>query len=115
MNQQDLTGRDFFRLRIFANLFDNLNLTIEPGSPTLNQRHPGCKTHAIYMASCLEIVQRIEHDVEGPEPIHIELGIRDVCMVCFELSAGLELVRNFFRDLEATVTRSDPSLSLPQL
>jgi hypothetical protein len=61
------------------------------------------------MASRIEIVQRIEDHVELLEPVHVELGILDVRMVCLELCAGLELVRNFLCNLEAPPTDVRPS------
>lgn len=49
-----------------------------------------------------KIVQRIEHDVEGLEPVRVKLRIHDVRMVRFKLCAWFELMRNFLGNLKTT-------------
>lgn len=51
------------------------------------------------MATRIEIVQRIKHDIERGKPVHVEPGILDIVMIRLELCAWLELVRDFFRHL----------------
>lgn len=82
-----------------AHLLDHLHLTIESSCSALNQRHVGCQTHPIHIAPRVQIIQRIEHNVEAREPVDVELAILDVGMICFQLRARLKLVRHFFCNL----------------
>jgi hypothetical protein len=51
------------------------------------------------MSPRIEVVQRVEDDVEGLEPRDIESRIFDVVVVCFNLDIGIELASRLFRDL----------------
>lgn len=82
-----------------ANLSNDLDLSVEAGGSTLDQRHTGCKAHPVDMTSSRQVVQGVENNVECLEPIHVELAVHDVRMIGLQLSARLEIVRNFFRNL----------------
>jgi hypothetical protein len=59
------------------------------------------------MAPGVEIVERIEDDAKSRKPIHIELAIFDICMVGFDLCAGLELLSDLLGDLtQSTLSES---------
>lgn len=91
-----------FRCAVVARrdaLFDDLDLAIETCGPAFNERNVGRKAHLVDMASRIDIVERIEDDVELCEPFDVELGILDVCMVCFKLYVWVELLRYLLRDL----------------
>lgn len=51
------------------------------------------------MAPGVEIVERIEDDGKGFEPIYIELGVFDVGVVGFEFDVRVELLGDIFRYL----------------
>jgi hypothetical protein len=42
------------------------------------------------MTACLEIIQRIENDLEALKPRDIELGVLDIVMVCHDLDVRVE-------------------------
>lgn len=82
-----------------AYLLNDLNLTIEASGSTFDQGYIGCKAHLVHMSSCGDVIQRIKHNVKGPEPRDVELGIHDVCMIGLELCVRPELLRNFLGNL----------------
>ena len=51
------------------------------------------------MASRIEVVERIEHQVESPKPFDSKLGVFDICVICSDLGVGVELLCNFLRNL----------------
>ena len=51
------------------------------------------------MPSRLEIVQRIEHNCEALEPLDIELGIFDVCVMRLDFDIGVEFASGIFCNL----------------
>ena len=42
------------------------------------------------MSSCIEIIQRIEHQIKALKPVYVELRIFDVRVVRFELDLRIE-------------------------
>jgi hypothetical protein len=44
----------------------------------------------------VEIVQRIEDQLEATEPLEVELRILDICKVGYDLDIGIEDLRGFF-------------------
>jgi hypothetical protein len=50
------------------------------------------------MAPGLEVIERIEDDVEALEPGHVELGVLDVVVVRLDDDVGVELARGFLCD-----------------
>lgn len=49
----------------------------------------------------IQIVERIENNLEALKKLDFELGVFDVRMVGLELDARIELRRGFFRNLVA--------------
>lgn len=49
----------------------------------------------------IQIVERIENNLEALKKFDVELGVFDVCVVGFELDARIELRRGLFRNLVA--------------
>lgn len=49
----------------------------------------------------IQIVERIENNLEALKKFDVELGVFDVCVVGFELDARIELRRRLFRNLVA--------------
>lgn len=47
----------------------------------------------------IQIIERIENNPEALEKLDVELGVFDVCVICFELDARIELRRGLFRNL----------------
>lgn len=80
-------------------LLDNLDLAIEARSAALDQGHIGSQTHLVYMPPCVHVVQGIEDNVKASKPLDIEVGLFDVCMVCFDLDFGVESLRGLFSNL----------------
>lgn len=56
------------------------------------------------MTPSVDIVERIEDDVEAFEPFDVEAWILDVCMMRFKFDIGVELAGCVFGDLEASVS-----------
>lgn len=87
-----------------TNLFDNLNLPIEPCSPTLDKRNISSQTHPIDMSPRIQIIEGVEHNVESLEPFDVKVQILDVCMVGLQLNVWIEFPSGFLRDLSFTVS-----------
>lgn len=49
----------------------------------------------------IQIVERIENNVEALKKLDVKLGVFDICVVGFELDARIELRRGRFRNLLA--------------
>ena len=47
----------------------------------------------------IQIIERIENDLEALKKLDVELGVFDVCVVGFELYGRIELRRGLFRNL----------------
>lgn len=82
-----------------TNPFDNLDLAIETGGSTLDQRHTSGQTHAVHMSPSRQVIQSVEDDVERLEPADAELAVHDVCMVSFQFHIRSEVVGHVLRHL----------------
>lgn len=51
------------------------------------------------MSACIEVVERVEDDIELLEPCNVELRVLDVIVVGFDFDVGIELLRRFFGNL----------------
>lgn len=51
------------------------------------------------MTAGVKIVEGVENDIESRKPIHVELAVLDIRMVCDNICAGLESLCNFSSDL----------------
>lgn len=51
------------------------------------------------MTAGVEIVKGVENDIESRKPIHIELAVLDIRMMCDNICVGLERLCNFSSDL----------------
>lgn len=71
-------------------LLDNLNLAIETSGSAFYQRHVSRKAHFVDMPPCIQIVKRIEDDVETLKEFEIEVGVLDVCVMRFKLDVRIE-------------------------
>ena len=80
-------------------LLDYLDLSIEASRPAFYERHVGCQTHLIHMPSRVEIVQGVEDQVEALEPLYVELGIFDVCVMRFKSDVRVEFGGGLFGNL----------------
>ena len=80
-------------------LFDDLYLPVKASCSTLDQGHIRGQTHLVDMSSCIEIVQRIEHQIKALKPFDIETRVFNVRMVRFELDMRVELRGGIFGDL----------------
>ena len=84
----------------FALAFDDdLYLSVEASGAALDQRDVGRQTHLVDMASRIDIVQRIEDELEAGKPINVELWIFDVGMMCLQLDVRIEFGGALFCDL----------------
>lgn len=83
-----------------TDLNDRLNLTIEARCPTLNQRYISREAHFVDVASSVDIVERIEDDIETCEPIDIELWIFDIGVVGLQLDMRVEFRGALLGDLK---------------
>ena len=81
------------------NLHNDLDLPVEPCCTTLDQGNFRRQAHPIDMSSSIQIIERIEDEIESLEPIEIELGIFDVGMVCFKLDVRVKFPGRFLCDL----------------
>lgn len=80
-------------------LLDDLDLTVEPGGATLDQRDVSGKAHFVDMAAGVEIVESVEDEAEALEPVDIELGVFDVGVVRLDVDVGVKLSGRLFRNL----------------
>ena len=78
---------------------DNLNLAIETSSPTFNQWYVGSKTHLVDMSSSIQIIQRIEYNMELFKPANIELSFFNVRMIGFKVDVWIEFASCVLGDL----------------
>ena len=74
-------------------LLDDLNLTIEPGCSALHQWYICRQTQLVHVSPRIQVIQRIEDDLEAAEPWNIELDIFDVGVVCDDLDVGIKRLR----------------------
>lgn len=84
---------------MLPHLLDHLHLSVEACCTAFHQGHVGSQTHAIHMATSVQVVEGIEDNVESFKPINVELGILDVRMVGFKLCVGPEFTSDLLRDL----------------
>ena len=56
------------------------------------------------MASRLQIIQRIENNLKRLEPIDSKFRVFDICVVSFDLDAGVETLSRFFCDLDVCMS-----------
>jgi len=80
-------------------LLDDLDLSVEACGATLDQGDVGGQTHLIDMPPCIQVIQRIEDDAEGPEPCNVELFVLDVGVVRFNLDHGVKPPSRLFCNL----------------
>jgi len=76
-----------------------LNVAVEAGGTTLDERYIASQAHLVDMSACIEVIERVEDDVELLEPCDVELRVLDVVVVGFDLDVGVELLRRFFGNL----------------
>jgi hypothetical protein len=79
-----------------------LNLAVESRGAALHQRNIRRKTHAVHMPARIQIIQRIEDEIERLEPCDIEPLILDIIMVRLDLDVRVEPARRLFRNLVAS-------------
>lgn len=60
------------------------------------------------MSASIEIVQRIEYEVEALEPVNVEARVLDVCMVSFELDAWIEFAGGVLGNLNLSLANGHP-------
>lgn len=87
--------RRFFRRAVIASsdaLLNNLDLPIETGCTTFDQRNVCGKAHFIHMPPGIEIIKSVEDHCKASKPIDIELCIFYVAVMCLELNIGIELM-----------------------
>ena len=82
------------------NLDDDLDLPVESSCTTLNQGNICRQAHPVNMSSSIEIVERIEDEIESLEPVDIEFGVFDIGMMRFKFDVRIEFGGCFFRDLK---------------
>jgi hypothetical protein len=82
-----------------SHLLDDLDLPVEASGAALHQRDICCQTHLVHMPPRIQVVERVEDDVEGLEPRDIELRALDVVVIGLDLDVGVELARRLFRNL----------------
>ena len=80
-------------------LFNDLHLTVESLGATLDQRHVGHQTHFVHMAACVEVVQRVEDEVEALEPGYVEFRILDIRVMRLNAHFRVELGGGLLRNL----------------
>ena len=80
-------------------LSDDLYLPVEASCSALYQGHIRGQTHLVDMSSCIEIIQRIEHQIKALKPFYIETGVLNVRVMRFELDLRIEFRGGIFGDL----------------
>lgn len=82
-----------------ARPLDDRDLPLEAGSAALDERHVSRQTHLVDVAPRLEVVERIEDNVEGFEEVDVELRIFYVGMMRLQLDVWVEFAGRLLRDL----------------
>jgi hypothetical protein len=82
-----------------SHLLDDLDLAVETRGAALDQRDIRCQAHLVHMPPRIQVVERIEDNVEGLEPRDVELRVLDVVVVGLDLDVGVEPARRLFRNL----------------
>lgn len=82
-----------------AHPLDDLDLAVEASSTALNQWYVGRQAHLVDMSARIQVVQRVEDEVEALEPRDVELVVFDVVVVCYDVNIGVELGSRLFRNL----------------
>lgn len=72
-------------------LLDDLDLAVETGGATLDQRDISGKAHLVDMTAGVKVVESVEDEVEALEPVDVELGVFDVGVVCLDIDVGVKL------------------------
>lgn len=75
---------------------DDLNLSIETSRSTFYQRHVSRKAHFVDMSPGVQIIQRIEDNIETLKKVEVEVGVLDVCVMRFELYVRIECCGTLF-------------------
>ena len=71
-------------------LLDDLYVAVEARSATLDQRHIGEQAHLVDVPPCIQVIQRVEDNIETAEPLQIELRVFDVCVVGRDVDRRIE-------------------------
>ena len=74
-------------------LADRLDLAFEARCPTFYEKHIRQQTHAIDVTSGIQVIERVEDEVEGLEPSDVKVRLANVCMMSFYRDAGVEALR----------------------
>lgn len=80
-------------------LLDDLYLSIETRSTTFDEWHISRQAHLVHVSAGVQVIQRIEDDLEVAEPVDAELRVLNVGKVCSDVDTGVEFLRRFLRDL----------------
>lgn len=81
-------------------LLDDLDLAVETGGATLDQRDISGKAHLVDMTAGVKVVESVEDKVEALEPVDVELGVFDVGVVCLDIDVGVKLSSRLLCDLD---------------
>jgi len=74
-------------------------MPIEACSATVYHRHVGRNAHFVDVSARIDIVKRIEDDVEALEKVDVELRIFDIPVIGFDVDVWVELTRRLFCNL----------------
>jgi hypothetical protein len=78
---------------------DDLCMTLEARSSTIDHGHVRCNAHLVEVPPRADIVEGVEDDIELLEEVDIEPGVFDVRVIRFDLDIGIEFSRRLFCDL----------------
>ena len=94
-------------------LLNDLHLSIESSSTTLNKRNIGCQAHFVDMSSSFQVIESVEYQCKALEPVDVELRILDVGMVSRELHARIEFMCCLLGHLSSYIsTKNNSAISV---
>jgi len=65
-------------------------MSMEASGPAIHHGHICCDAHFVDVPSCVNVVERIEDNLELLEEGNIKLRILDICVIGFDLDIRVE-------------------------
>jgi hypothetical protein len=111
-----VSPRPHIKLEIdVSHLLDDLDLPVEARGAALDQRDTGCQAHLVHMPPRIQIIQRIEDEIESLEPRDIEARVLYIVMIRLNLDIRIEHERRVFRNLSLSASPGLIPLSISSM
>lgn len=74
-------------------------MPIEASGAAVHHGHVGGNAHFVDVSARIDIVERVEDEMEALEKVDVESRVFDVCVIRFDLDVRVELARCLFSHL----------------